>query len=54
MACGLLGNLGCPSALPALQARLEDEDMGVQQSARAAVAGLTGKKIPSRAVGLAR
>ena len=53
MACGLLGNLGCASALPALQARLEDEDPAVQQSARAAVAALTGKKIPTRAVGLA-
>jgi len=53
MACGLLGGLGCPSALPALQARLEDENRGVQASARAAVARLTGKKIPSRAVGLA-
>jgi len=53
MACGLLGKLGCTSALPALQARLEDENAGVKESARAAIAGLTGKKIPSRSVGLA-
>jgi len=53
MACGVLARLGCASAIPALQARLEDEDPEVQQSARTALASLTGKKIPSRAVALA-
>ena len=53
MACGLLARLGCSAAIPALQARLEDEDPAVQQSARAALASLSGKKIPSRSVALA-
>ncbi len=53
IACGLLARLGCAAAIPTLQARLEDEDPGVQESARKALASLAGKKIPSRAVGLA-
>lgn len=52
MACGILARLDCPAAIPLLQARLCDPDPGVQQSARAALASLTGKKIPSRPVGL--
>jgi len=52
MACGLLARLGCASATAALQARLEDSDADVRESARAALASLTGKKIPSRSVGL--
>jgi hypothetical protein len=52
MACGLLARLGCASAVPLLEARLEDEDPAVQKSARSALAQLTGKKIPSRAVGV--
>jgi len=53
MACGVLARLGRESAIPALQARLEDADREVRESARTALASLTGKKIPSRAVALA-
>jgi hypothetical protein len=52
MACGLLARLGCASAAAALQPRLDDSDVEVRESARAALASLTGKKIPTRSVGL--
>ncbi len=52
MACGLLAHLGCPSAVPLLQARLEDTDPAVRESARAALASLNGKNVPSRRVGM--
>ncbi|MBK7645584.1 MAG: hypothetical protein IPJ19_21550 [Planctomycetes bacterium] len=52
MACGLLARLGCKTAAPALEARLEDSDDTVRESARAALASLGGKKVPARKVGL--